>query len=146
MLKIADWLSIAVIGLVTVFVFLSISYYNFLIGPNSEGPTTTVEPSSSFIQIIFLSIGPAIILTIFMRPLSEGNSKMPFVLLIAAGIILIMGMIFVSSLIPKVKFIDMPEWITYVPFIFIIFGIVLLIMGMISFKNYMKMRPREWRE
>ncbi len=141
MLKIVDWLSISVIGLVTLFVFLSISYYNFLIGPNSEGPTTTIEPSSSFIQIIFLSIGPAIILSFFLRPLSEGNSKLPFILLLASGIILIIGMVFVSSLIPKITSIEIPEWISYVPWIFIIFGIVLLIIGYISFKNYRKMRP-----
>ena len=60
MLKTGEWLSISILGLVILFIFVSFSFFNFLIGPNSTGPRTTVEPSSAFIQIIFISAAPAI--------------------------------------------------------------------------------------
>jgi len=56
MLKTGEWLSLSIIGLVIIFIILTISFFAFLIGPDSKGPQTTIEPSSSFIQIIFISM------------------------------------------------------------------------------------------
>jgi hypothetical protein len=67
MLKTGEWLSLSITGLVILFIFLTISFFSFLIGPDSKGPQTTVEPSSSFIQIVFISIGPAIALSFFTK-------------------------------------------------------------------------------
>ncbi len=103
MLKTDEWLSLSVVGLVVLFVFLSISFYTFLIGPNSEGPRTIIEPSSSFIQIIFLSVAPAVALSFFTNAVSGERSKVSSILVISSGIILIVGMIYVSFLIPQVK-------------------------------------------
>ncbi len=75
MLKTGEWLSISIIGLVILFIFLTIAFFSFLIGPDSKGPQTTVEPSSSFIQIVFISIGPAIALSFFTNVFSKDISK-----------------------------------------------------------------------
>ncbi len=135
MLKIDEWLSFSVIGLVVLFIFLSISFYTFLIGPNSEGPQTVIEPASSFIQIIFLSIGPAMALSFFTNALSRDRSKLSAMLVISSGIILILGMIYVSLLVPQVKNIELPIWVSNTPLIFIGFGILLLLIGIITYKK-----------
>ncbi|MBA3749732.1 MAG: hypothetical protein H0X03_02320 [Nitrosopumilus sp.] len=135
MLKTSEWLSLSILGLVVLFIFLSISFYSFLIGPNSQGPQTMIEPSSSFFQIIFLSIAPAIALSFFTNAISKDNSKLSSILVITSGIVLIVGMIYVSFLIPKVKNIELPLWISNVPLIFIIFGVLLFLIGIIAYKQ-----------
>ncbi len=82
MLKTGEWLSLSIVGLVVLFIFLTISFYSFLIGPNSTGPQRVVEPSSSFIQIVFISIGPAIALSFFTNVVSKDTSKLSSLLVI----------------------------------------------------------------
>jgi hypothetical protein len=135
MLNTGEWLSISIIGLVILFIFLTISFFTFLIGPDAKGPQTTIEPSSSFIQIVFLSIGPAIGLSFFTNVFSKDISKFSSLLLSLSGVILIIGMIYVSFLIPQIKNIDLPIWITNIPLIFAGFGILLISMGILSFKK-----------
>lgn len=134
MLKTGEWLSIAVLGLVVLFIFTLISFFLFLIGPKSTGPTTTVEPSSSLIQIISISIGPAIALSLFSNKLSEG-SKLSYSLILISGILLIVGMVYVNTLIPQVTSISLPEWISFVPWIFSGFGVLLILIGILSYKS-----------
>lgn len=140
MLKTGEWLSLSIIGLVTIFIILTISFFTFLIGPDYKGPQTTIEPSSSFIQIIFISIGPAIALSFFTNVFSKDISKLSSILVITSGIILIIGMIYVIPLISQIKNIEIPIWISNVPFIFTGFGILLFSMGIINFKKSKRKR------
>ena len=136
MLRIDGWLSISILGLVLLFVFISISFYNFLIGPNGKGPTITIDISSSFIQIIFLTIGPAIALSVFLRPISTSISKLSIILVFLSGLVIILGMIYDSTLVNNIKINDVPEWILYVPWIFILFGILLIFISLKSLKSF----------
>src|SRR6476659_644313 len=136
MLKTGEWLSLSIIGLVIIFIILTISFFTFLIGPDYKGPQTTIEPSSSFIQIIFISIGPAIALSFFTKDFSKLSS----ILLIISGIILIISMIYVIPLISQIKNIEIPIWISNVPFIFTGFGILLFSIGLINFKKSKRKR------
>jgi len=142
MLKTGEWLSFSIIGLVILFIILTISFFTFLIGPGSKGPQTTIEPSSSFTQIIFISIGPAIALSFFTNVFSKDISKLSSILVITSGIILIIGMVYVFPLIPQIKNIEIPIWVSNVPFIFIGFGILLFSMGIINFKKSKQKRNR----
>lgn len=135
MLKTGEWLSIAIIGLIILFIFLTISFFSFLIGPNAKGPQTTIEPSSSFVQIIFLSIGPAIALSFFTNVFSKEISKLSSLLVLSSGILLIIGMIYASFLVPQIKNMDIPLWIANIPIIFTGFGVLLISMGAITFKK-----------
>ena len=103
MLKTGEWLSLSVVGLVILFIFLTISFFSFLIGPDSKGPQTTVEPSSSFIQIVFISIGPAIALSFFTNVFSKDISRLSSILVILSGTVLIISMIYISFLVPQVQ-------------------------------------------
>ncbi len=143
MLKTGEWLSLSVIGLVALFIFLTISFFSFLIGPNSTGPKTTIEPSSSFIQIVFISIGPAIVLSFFTNIFSKDISKLSSIMVLFSGAILIIGMIYVSFLVPQVQNIELPIWISNIPLIFIGFGILLFLIGLINYKKSKKQEQKK---
>ena len=138
MLKTGEWLSFSILGLVVLFIFLTFSFYSFLIGPDSKGPQTTVETSSSFIQIVFISIAPAIALSFYINAVSKDTSKLSSLLVMSSGIVLVIGMIYVSFLVPKVQSIELPEWISNVPLIFIGFGVLLFLIGIITFRQNKK--------
>jgi hypothetical protein len=143
MLKTGEWLSFSIVGLVVLFIFLTVSFYSFLIGPDSKGPQTTVEPSSSFIQIVFISIGPAIALSFFTNAVSKDTSKLSSLLVMSSGIVLIIGMVYVSFLVPQVQSIELPIWISNIPLIFIGFGILLFLIGITSFRQNKKKRNNQ---
>ena len=138
MLKTGEWLSFSIVGLVVLFIFLTVSFYSFLIGPDSKGPQTTVEPSSSFIQIVFISIGPAIALSFFTNAVSKDTSKLSSLLVMSSGIVLIVGMVYVSLLVPQVQTIELPIWISNIPLIFIGFGVLLFLIGISAFRQNKK--------
>jgi hypothetical protein len=140
MLKTGEWLSLAVVGLVILFIFLTISFFSFLIGPDSKGPQTTVEPSSSFIQIVFISIGPAIALSFFTNVFSKDISRLSSILVILSGTVLIISMIYISFLVPQVQNIELPVWILNIPLIFIGFGVLLFLIGL---SNYRKSKQKQ---
>ena len=140
MLKTGEWLSLSIIGLVILFIFLTISFFSFLIGPDSKGPQTTVEPSSSFIQIVFISVGPAIALSFFTNVFSKDISKLSSILVIFSGTVPIISMIYISFLVPQVQNIELPVWILNIPLIFIGFGVLLFLIGL---SNYRKSKQKQ---
>jgi hypothetical protein len=143
MLKTGEWLSFSIVGLVVLFIFLTVSFYSFLIGPDSKGPQTTVEPSSSFIQIVFISIGPAIALSFFTNAVSKDTSKLSSLLVMSSGIVLIIGMVYVSFLVPQVQSIELPIWISNIPLIFIGFGVLLFLIGITAFRQNKKKQNKQ---
>jgi len=134
MLRAGEWLSIAVLGLVVLFIFNSIAFFTFLIGPEGTGPTTTVEPSTAYLQFIFMSLAPAIGLSFFTNVLSEG-SRLSSLLVLVSGICLIFGMIYITTLIPMITEIDLPSWVIYAPWVFAGFGIIMVAMGYINYRK-----------
>ena len=141
MLRVGEWLSIAILGLVVLFIFNSIAFFNFLIGPERTGPTTTVEPSTAYLQFIFISLAPAIGLSFFTNVLSEG-SRLSSLLVLLSGICLIFGMIYITTLIPMITEIDLPSWVIYAPWVFSIFGIIMVSMGYINYRKRMYMSTK----
>ena len=134
MFRAGEWLSIAILGLVLLFIFNSFGFFNFLIGPGGSGPTTTVEPTTAYFQVIFTSIAPAVALSFFTGVLSE-RSRVSSVLLLVSGITLIFGMFYISTLIPMIEAVELPWWVANSPWIFMLFGILLLAMGYLNFRN-----------
>lgn len=134
MFKAGEWLSIAVLGLVILFIFTSIAFFNFLIGPNGSGPVTTVEPSSAYFQAIFISLAPAVGLSFFSGVLSEG-SRLSSILVLVSGIALIFGMFYVSTLIPMIDTVELAWWILNSPWIFSALGVLLLAIGYLNYRK-----------
>ncbi len=144
MLKTGEWLSISILGLTILFIFTVISFFLFLIGPKSSGPTTTVEPSTALIQIISITIGPAVALSFFLNVFSEG-SKLSYSLVIIAGAFIIISMIYVNTLIlHAADIVELPQWFFYTPLIFLVIGILFILISIISYKRGKQRIQREY--
>jgi hypothetical protein len=93
-MKLEEWTSLASLGLSAMFVALLLSFYNFLIGPEGEGPGRVVDPGSLVLQNIFISAAPCVVLAGFVFGMAKtfGN-RLAGMMLIAAGVIMIAGMI-----------------------------------------------------
>jgi predicted tellurium resistance membrane protein TerC len=56
----------------------------------------------------------------------------------SSGIVLIIGMFYVSLLVPQVQTIELPIWISNIPLIFIGFGVLLFLIGISAFRQNKK--------
>jgi len=89
-LKLEDWTAIASLGLSVMFVVLLLSFYNFLIGPEGDGPERVVDPGSLMLQIIFISSAPGLALAGFAYGMGRSfGARIGGVALLAGGIIMI---------------------------------------------------------
>ncbi|HXV46030.1 MAG TPA: hypothetical protein VD736_05095 [Nitrososphaera sp.] len=93
-MKLEEWTALASLGMSAMFVALLLSFYNFLIGPEGEGPERVVDPGSLVLQNIFISAAPCVVLAgfVFGMARSFGN-RLAGMLLVAAGVVLIAGMV-----------------------------------------------------
>jgi hypothetical protein len=93
-MKLEEWTSVASLGLSAMFVALLLSLYNFLIGPEGEGPGRVVDPGSLVLQNIFISAAPCVVLAGFAFGMAKSfGNRLAGIMLVAAGVIIIAGMI-----------------------------------------------------
>jgi hypothetical protein len=118
-LKLEDWTSLASLGLGAMFVALLLSFYNFLIGPEGMGPERVVEPGSLLLQLIFISAAPCLILAGVAFVLAKTyGSPIGGALLIAAGVIIVVGMVIGITMVPKISSQYIVGGVGVAPFIF----------------------------
>lgn len=102
-LKLEDWTSLASLGLSAMFVTLLLSLYNFLIGPEGLGPERVADPGSLILQVIFISAAPSVVLAGFVFGMAKtSGTRIGGVLLIAAGVVMIAGMIAGLPMLSKI--------------------------------------------
>ena len=119
-MKLEDWTSLASLGLSAMFVALLLSFYIFLIGPDGKGPQQVVEPGSLLIQLIFISVAPSLALagTAFFLATASG-SRIAGAVLIASGIILIVGMAVGSTMVSQIQNQYLVGLVAVAPYIFL---------------------------
>ncbi len=129
-LKLEDWTSLASLGLAAMFVALLLSFYNFLIGPEGIGPERVVEPGSLLIQLIFISAAPCLVLAGFAFVMAKTyGSRIGGALLVAAGIIIVAGMVIGLTMVPKIPSQYIVGAVGIAPFIFIPAGAIVTGIG-----------------
>jgi hypothetical protein len=102
-MKLEEWTSIASLGLSVMFVALLLSFYNFLIGPEGEGPGRVVDPGSLVLQNIFISAAPSVVLAGFVFGMAKSfGNRLAGMLLIAAGVIMIAGMVVGIQMVARI--------------------------------------------
>ena len=118
-LQMEDWTSLASLGLAAMFVALLLSFYNFLIGPGGTGPERVVEPGSLLLQLIFISAAPCLVLAGFAFAMAKTyGSRIGGALLVAAGIMIIAGMVIGVTMVPKIPSQYIVGAVGVAPFIF----------------------------
>jgi hypothetical protein len=103
-MKLESWIALASLGMSVMFVALILSFYNFLIGPEGQGPERVVDPPGLLIQQVSISAAPSVILAAvsFVMTRSTG-SKQAGMFLLAGGIIMAAGMYYSTTLVPLIK-------------------------------------------
>jgi hypothetical protein len=103
-MKLEEWTAIASLGLSAMFVGLLLSFYNFLIGPEGEGPESVVDPGSLMLQNIFIAAAPSVVLAGFVFGMTKSfGNRTAGMMLVAAGVIMVAGMV---AGIPMLERID----------------------------------------
>lgn len=122
-LKLEEWISLASLGLSVMFVALLLLSYNFLIGPEGEGPEVVLNPGDLMLQNIFISAAPSVVLAGFAFGMAKtyGNLR-GGMMLIAAGVIMIAGMVASIPILARIpdQFVDGVVGVT--PYIFMAVG------------------------
>ena len=142
MVTLETWVSLGSLGMSIMFAALMISFYLFLVGPDSKGPGVYVDPQGVLIQIISISGVPSLILAGTVFGLQKAHAmKNATIVLINSGIILILGMIIVMAITPKINQNYIFGGLTGIPFVFIAGGAAVT-----SFAIYSLYRSRIYRQ
>ena len=119
MLKLETWVSLGSLGMTVMFSALMISFYLFLVGPDAKGPGIYVDPLGVLIQIISISGVPGLILAGTVFGLQKAYVvKEATLILVASGIVLILGMAIVVTIVPKINLNYIFGGLNAVPFVF----------------------------
>lgn len=122
-MKLETWVALASLGLSAMFVALVLSFYNFLIGPEGQGPERVVDPGGLLIQQVAISAAPSIILGVFSFVMAKGTgNKQAGMFLIGGGIIMIAGMFYGTTLVPLIKNEFLVGGVGIVPYPFMVAG------------------------
>lgn len=139
--KLETWLSFASLGLCAMYVALLLSFYTFLIGPSGNGPNTVVDPIAVMVQIVSMSGAPALVVSGIVFAMTRGSrDKGAGPILIAAGIILIVGIISLRFISPKIPEKMMTSSFDPINYVFIIAGFGVVLIGIYQF-----LHPRDQR-
>lgn len=125
-----DWTALASLGMSVMFVGLLISFYNFLIGPDGQGPQRQVLVFPVQMQIMSISGIPAIIMAGVDYVLTRNSgAKRAGLILVAAGVIMVAGMVMAAPMLSKIKEEFLAEIIDIVPHVFAIGGAAVAAIG-----------------
>lgn len=122
-LKLEDWIALASLGLSVMFLALLLSFYNFLIGPEGEGPERVVDPGSLMLQVIFISAAPSLAMAGFAFGMGKSyGARIAGMAVLTGGIIMIAGMVAGIPLLARIPEQYIVGVVGYVPYFFMVAG------------------------
>ncbi len=129
-MAVEKWIAVASFGMFAMFVAQVISISVYL-----SHPAYDLDPSSEMKEFISISVAPALVLAgiSFMLARKYGSRFVGSVL-IAGGIVTIVGMFYVSTLIPKIIPAYIVPELTLSPMVFSISSIPVIALGALLFK------------
>lgn len=134
-------MSLGSLGMAVMFIALMMSFYLFLVGPDAKGPGIYVDPQGVLIQIISISGVPGLILAGTVFGLQKAYVvKEATLLLVASGIILIVGMAIVVTIVPKINRNYSFGGLNAVPLVFMAGGVVVACFAVYSLYRTRKSR------
>lgn len=123
-------MAVATLGLSVMLVGLMLSFYNFLIGPDGDGPQRVVEPGSLLLQIIFISGAPCLVLAGFVFGMAKTyGTRAGGILLLAAGIVMVAGMVVGTTMLERIDEQYLVGAMPYAPYFFMGAGAGVMAVG-----------------
>ncbi len=143
-MAIEKWLAITSVALFAMFAGEMISVYNFMINiPEDDGFLRTFEPDSKLIQFISIGVAPAGILAGVAFIMSKHyGSKQIGGMIIAGGIILLVGMYVCYSMLNRIEDNYITDAVKFLPILFMVLSIPVMGVGAYLYK-IKKIRPKK---
>ena len=139
-MAIEKYIAAASLGLFIMFVGEIITLYDFMVEPPRE-----VEPEPKILQFISIGIAPAVILAGVSFIMAKRYGSKPIgVMIMAGGIILLVGMIVANSLLEDIEENYLVFTVTITPPLFIVVSIPVMIVGAVLFKIKKKKPKKEY--
>ena len=137
---IEKYIAAASLGLYIMFVAEIITLYDFIINPVME-----VEPEPKVLQFISIGIAPAVILTgtSYLMARRYGSKPIGF-MIIAGGIVLLLGMFYAYTLLDKIDENYLLFAVTTTPPLFMIVSIPVMITGGLLLRIKKKKPKKEY--
>jgi len=138
------WLGILSVALFAMFAGEMISVYNFMVNiPNEDGFLRAFEPDGKIIQFVSIGVGPAGILAGVAFIMSKQyGSKQIGGMIIAGGIILLVGMYVCYSMLDKIEDNYITDSVRYLPILFMVLSAPIMGIGAYLMK-LKKRRPKK---
>jgi len=129
------YLAIASLGLFIMFSAEIVTFYTFLTSPKIE-----VEPEPQILMYISIGVAPAMCIagTVFILSKRYGSRSVGSII-IAGGIVLLIGMFYANTLIPKIDKNYLVFAVTTIPQLFMAVSIPIIATGAFLFRT--KKRP-----
>ena len=105
------------------FVVIIVSLDDFLIGPGGGGPPSVVDPGSLLIQETSISGAPSVVLAAFVYFMGRGyRANRAGLILVASGAVIMAGMAYVTTLVPRIQTQYVTGGIDILPYVFLPIG------------------------
>jgi hypothetical protein len=143
-MAIEKWLAVTSVALFAMFAGEMISVYNFMINvPEDFDFATSFSADPKIIQFVSIGVAPAGILAAVAFIMSKKyGSRQIGGLIIAGGIILLLGMSVCYTLLDDIKEIYLSDSVKFIPVLFMALSFVVIGIGTYLAKNTKK-RPKK---
>jgi len=145
-MAIEKWLAITSVALFAMFAGEMISVYNFMIDiPEDDGFLRAFEPDPKIIQFISIGVSPAGILAGVAFIMSKHYGSKPIGrMIIAGGVILLVGMYVCYSMINKIDDYYITDAVKYIPILFMVLSAPVMGVGAYLTKEKKKRPKKEY--
>jgi len=145
-MAIEKWLAITSVALFAMFAGEMITVYNFMINiPEDDAFLRSFEPDTKLIQFISIGVAPAGILAGVAFIMSRLYGSKPIGgMIIAGGVIMLVGMYVCYSMINKIDDQFITDSVKYVPILFMVLSIPVMGVGAYLFKQKKRHPKKEY--
>ncbi len=143
---IEKWVAAVGLALFLMFIGEMISVYTFMTVPeNFESGIRLSDIDAKILQYISIGAAPASIMAGLSYLMSRRYGSKPIgFLIIAGGVVMLIGMVYCFTLIDKMEESYITDYVTYVPILFMILSIPVMLVGASLLKTKKKRPKKEY--
>ncbi len=143
---IEKWVAAVSLALFLMFIGEMISVYTFMtVSENFESGIILSDVDAKILQYISIGVAPASLMAGLSYLMSRRHGSKPIgYLIIAGGVVMIIGMAYCYTLIDKIEESYITDYVTYVPILFMILSIPVMLVGASLLKIKTKRPKKEY--